>query len=579
SPVEMSLSNKSLIATQPHPDSLADFSIPEPQSLPGQRYRLGDMLWAKVGSHPYWPCMVYFGPESNTICKPHSKAGTRYAYHVQFFGPLVERAWVPDNANLLPFHGKAAFDEYVEEQGWRTKAARAQFEVRPRIQPVWEASWREAEEALKLPHLERMYRFGRVYYDDSTSKTSNSGTPSENLAKKDAHSDKRAGRTRVVKEDSDSDWSESSHRQQQQCRAATSSSKKKHWTAAVVKPSAPVQRTSAVSQQEVRAQADSQEAPNSIDSDSDSSSSSSSRADDGSQKFSTTGSAIRFQFQRLKPPPPLGPSAKRRLLDSLQLAVCGRCEEPSNPAGPPGTLAACQGVCARLFHQDCLLRRQPKLLCDNCCRPDQPGGLCGLCDRPVAMATVAMGPDRRAVCQTCSRVYHGGCLDDLLDAARAAGLSSGASHRLLARWEADSLIACPRHACRSCVLDGCSAGQAAVGVQVSCVRCPAAYHSSPRCVPAGSHFLTPACIICPDHLLSDSSKRRSSCSATATRHVNTSWCFACLRSGGLSGCQRCPASYHIACLPDSPSAAPAAAPFTCTPAGSAGSLDAATSSG
>uniref|UniRef100_A0A1I8G940 PWWP domain-containing protein n=1 Tax=Macrostomum lignano TaxID=282301 RepID=A0A1I8G940_9PLAT len=52
---------------------------------------------------------------------------------------------------------------------------------------------------------------------------------------------------------------------------------------------------------------------------------------------------------------------------------------------------------------------------------------------------------------------------------------------------------------------------------------------------------------------------------TATRHVNTSWCFACLRSGGLSGCQRCPASCHIACLPDSPSAAPAVAPFTCAP--------------
>uniref|UniRef100_A0A1I8FRX7 PWWP domain-containing protein n=1 Tax=Macrostomum lignano TaxID=282301 RepID=A0A1I8FRX7_9PLAT len=448
----------------PHPDSLADFSIPEPQSLPGQRYRLGDMLWAKVGSHPYWPCMVYFGPESNTICKPHSKAGTRS------LARLVERAWVPDNANLLPFPRQGCV-----RRGWRTKAARAQFRSSaPDSAGLGGQLAREAEEALKLPHLERMYRFGRGDPVERTRPRKMPTVTSEQVE------------LAVVKEDSDSaHWSETSHRpSSSNAELLLLVVRKDIGQPACVKPSAPVQRTSAVSQQEVRAQADNQEASQqSIDSDSDSS--------------------RLILLAPIETAATVGAIARSGAPTVMQFAVRpAPLRKPSNPAGPPGTLAACQGVCARLFPPGLLpARRQPKLLCDNCCRPDQPGGLCGLCDRPVAMATVAMGPDRRAVCQTCSRVYHGGCLDDLLlDAARAC-------------W---SELRCESQLC----------------------PLPAAYHSSPRLCPSRQPL--------PDPSL-PSSARTTTCSPRTLKAalqllshghaftVNTSWCFACLRSGGLSG--------------------------------------------
>uniref|UniRef100_A0A1I8FDK1 DUF1086 domain-containing protein n=1 Tax=Macrostomum lignano TaxID=282301 RepID=A0A1I8FDK1_9PLAT len=86
-----------------HSGQSSDFSILSLSRCRRQRYRLGDMLWAKQG-------------------------GDRYAYHVQFFGPLVERAWCPTMPTAA-VPRKAAFDEYVEEQGMGTNAARASFEV------------------------------------------------------------------------------------------------------------------------------------------------------------------------------------------------------------------------------------------------------------------------------------------------------------------------------------------------------------------------------------------------------------------------------------------------------------------
>lgn len=41
--------------------------------------------------------------------------GRSVCYHVQFLGPLVERAWVHSN-NMIPFRGKKKFDEFVQDK-------------------------------------------------------------------------------------------------------------------------------------------------------------------------------------------------------------------------------------------------------------------------------------------------------------------------------------------------------------------------------------------------------------------------------------------------------------------------------
>uniref|UniRef100_A0A1I8JNL2 Phorbol-ester/DAG-type domain-containing protein n=1 Tax=Macrostomum lignano TaxID=282301 RepID=A0A1I8JNL2_9PLAT len=163
----------------------------------------------------------------------------------------------------------------------------------------------------------------------------------------------------------------------------------------------------------------------------------------------------------------------------MQLAVCGRCESRQILL-PPGTLPRnVTAVCARLFHQDCLLRRQPKLLCDNCCRPDH---------------------------------------------SLAASVDS-----------AIGLLPCNRQLC----------------------PLPSRLPQQPSLCPSRQPLPDPSL----HHLPGPPALRLLKAALQLLSHghaftLNTSWCFACLRSGGLSGCQRCPASYHIACLPDSPISRP-----------------------
>lgn len=32
-------------------------------------FQVGDLMWAKVGSHPYWPCMITAEPETDIFTK------------------------------------------------------------------------------------------------------------------------------------------------------------------------------------------------------------------------------------------------------------------------------------------------------------------------------------------------------------------------------------------------------------------------------------------------------------------------------------------------------------------------------
>ncbi len=71
----------------------------------------GTVYWAKVGSHPWWPCMVYNSPNGDGHVKVLKSCPK---YHVQFFGPVVERAWV-SSVNLIPYKTKEAFESQLED--------------------------------------------------------------------------------------------------------------------------------------------------------------------------------------------------------------------------------------------------------------------------------------------------------------------------------------------------------------------------------------------------------------------------------------------------------------------------------
>ncbi|KAF5403862.1 PWWP domain protein [Paragonimus heterotremus] len=125
-------------------------------------YELGDLFWAKVGSHPWWPCMIYHTPDGESHVRQTHRS--EY-YHVQFLGPLVERAWVHPN-NLIKFKGKKKFDEYVQEKLKTTKdkSEKIKFEAKSTTcsRESWAQSWREAESAMNMPTDKRIEKFGRI---------------------------------------------------------------------------------------------------------------------------------------------------------------------------------------------------------------------------------------------------------------------------------------------------------------------------------------------------------------------------------------------------------------------------------
>lgn len=99
------------------------------------RYKIGDLVWAKVNNHPWWPCRVsrdlndsYFRFEgSQNINKnyfitfvffvcfvlPHKDKISMY--HVDFIGPVRENGWALE-INMFKYDGIESFKTYAQDQ-------------------------------------------------------------------------------------------------------------------------------------------------------------------------------------------------------------------------------------------------------------------------------------------------------------------------------------------------------------------------------------------------------------------------------------------------------------------------------
>ncbi|KAL4232100.1 Histone-lysine N-methyltransferase [Mactra antiquata] len=151
SPAEKSIKQKPVIT----PELEAKFPV---------KWFVGDLVWAKVASHPWWPCMVSYDP----FTAVYTRINRTRDYHVQFFGDAAERAWISTN-NLLDFLGKAKFDEYVDGL---YKAAKSSKELKKLKKWYSVPSYKEkavslgvsqAEEALKMDKKERRTNYTFVY--------------------------------------------------------------------------------------------------------------------------------------------------------------------------------------------------------------------------------------------------------------------------------------------------------------------------------------------------------------------------------------------------------------------------------
>ncbi|KAH0623120.1 hypothetical protein JD844_031100 [Phrynosoma platyrhinos] len=116
-------------------------------------FEVGDLVWSKVGTYPWWPCMVSRDPQLEV----HTKINTRGAreYHVQFFSNQPERAWVHEKRIRKP----------------RPQRERAQ----------WDVGIAHAEKALKMSREERIEQYTFIYVDkepvEALTKAKRTGVP------------------------------------------------------------------------------------------------------------------------------------------------------------------------------------------------------------------------------------------------------------------------------------------------------------------------------------------------------------------------------------------------------------------
>lgn len=78
------------------------------------KYKIGDLLWGRIGSHPYWPCMICSDDKGIIFIEGSKKILARY--HIKFFADNGRRSWIPQNA-ILEYNGLYDFNnKKLEEQ-------------------------------------------------------------------------------------------------------------------------------------------------------------------------------------------------------------------------------------------------------------------------------------------------------------------------------------------------------------------------------------------------------------------------------------------------------------------------------
>uniref|UniRef100_A0A673L497 Histone-lysine N-methyltransferase NSD3 n=1 Tax=Sinocyclocheilus rhinocerous TaxID=307959 RepID=A0A673L497_9TELE len=133
-------------------------------------YEIGDLVWAKVGTYPWWPCMVSSDPQSNVHIRLN-KRGVK-EYHVQFFGSVPERAWIHEK-RIVVYKGESQFEELQAETLRKaTNPTEKQKLLKPQSQKEraqWEVGVGHAEAALQMTREERNENYTFIYIDKEPS--------------------------------------------------------------------------------------------------------------------------------------------------------------------------------------------------------------------------------------------------------------------------------------------------------------------------------------------------------------------------------------------------------------------------
>ncbi|XP_076253540.1 nuclear receptor binding SET domain protein [Rhynchophorus ferrugineus] len=155
--------------------------------------------------------------------------------------------------------------------------------------------------------------------------------------------------------------------------------------------------------------------------------------------------------------------------------------------------------------------------------------MCFVCGLEVSIK----GTVKRKKCSyyRCGKYFHEQCLKAWPQTQWSIGKWSKNN-------DTEDTFTCPSHTCHTCFSDEFGSNSRSINEKLArCVRCPAAFHATNFCIPAGSVILGGSQIICPRH------------GNKAKQPINTFWCFICSKGGNLICCDTCPTSIHPECQP------------------------------
>uniref|UniRef100_A0A3P8TJP2 Histone-lysine N-methyltransferase NSD3 n=1 Tax=Amphiprion percula TaxID=161767 RepID=A0A3P8TJP2_AMPPE len=528
-PAQTEKPQKTVIKTEPKTPKVHHPSVIQETGF-CKEFVIGDLVWSKVGTYPWWPCMVSSDPQM----KVHTRINTRghREYHVQFFGSVAERAWIHEK-RIVMYQGKQQFDELQADTLRKTTN---QVERSKLLKPIpqrertqWEVGVGHAEDAFVMTRQERIDNYTFIYVDPDPTEAPPSKKPNirAEKRKKNQRGDQRksgspkqnAGcdaRTRtqtcsVFRFDSRNDavqpisslcfvFSGSQERKLQR-RSVRSRSESERGTDPVPKKKTKKEQVSVLHTSEIsdackplkkrsRASTDVEMASSQYRDTSDSDSrglndpqglfgkslDSPAAADADASDTQSVDSGLSRQDSS---------TGKRD-------TVCQICEVYGEG------LVVCEGECSRQFHLECLGLSSPpegRFTCLECRNGNHPCFSCKTAGREVTRCSVS----------GCGCYYHEDCVRKLPGATSSSGGG----------------FTCPQHSCSTCCLER-DLQRASKGRLIRCIRCPLAYHTGDSCVAAGSVIITHHIMICSNH---GSAKRNGLLSSP----VNVGWCFLCAR--------------------------------------------------